>query len=504
LVGSPSKEFQVHSGVISESRVLASKCQALFTWQKFSLPDVDASVFELALCYMYGKDYKDYFSPSNPAPRKSDARAAAFKRHSLVYCFARKYELDGLNALATKNIKDLGQVDYPSVFWAAKEAYKRFPDDESWFRDCFKVETRRALRVNHELFRESWILDTIAEGGGNFSLDLFTTMADRYEKIISRVMAVGPEPKSSPSLSRWFSPNLNRRGGTSSANSCSTDWRGQDTDFEDDSATDATSGDEIIRVEQSSCAEDYTPSEESPCVVAEYPEVEQAYPIEDAATAETSYPTEAAMGEETVEVLEKALLEAEPAEKASEEPQIDIASAEEAAYDEEEAAQKEASSFIPQLPAETDAVSPFAEEVDNDSGHPESNHPHNWDPWGARTFRKSKKDKKKKVQCLLAQEDDLWGEPIPQPATSAEKQPLAEELPMPLEEKAAEAEAAEGIPVEEVLIEEAPVDEYAVAAAATYDMDSLAAAADTNNLRVDPPVECTRTARPKLPYRTVS
>lgn len=500
LVGPSSKEFKVHLGVISESRVLASKCRAISIWHQLSLPDVDPSVFELALCYMYGKDYKEYFSPSNPMPKKSDAKAAAFRRHSLVYCFARKYELDGLNALATKNIKDLGQVDYQSVFLAAKEAYKRLPDDESWFRDCFKVETKRALRGNPELFRQPWMVDAIKEESGNFSLDLFTSLAERYEKIITRIMAVPPDPKSSPRLSsRWFSPNLNRRGSTSSTNSCSTDWKGGDTDSEDDSATDATSGDEIARIEQSSCVEDYTPGEESPCIVEEYPEVEQVYPIEDAPTAETSYPAEAATVEDIVEILEKRLSEVEPAEeKASEEPQIEIASAEEAPCHQEEASHEEASALIAQLPANTDTVSPLAEETNNDSGYAEPNHPGYWDSWSAWPSTKWKKNKEKKGRRLLIEEDDLSREPIPEPATCTEDPAPAEELAMPPEEAPAETEAVEDIPVKEV-----PVDEYA-AAAEPADYEPVNGAADINDFCYDPPVEGMYTACPKHPCHTVS
>jgi hypothetical protein len=493
--------------VISESRVLASKCQAVSIWHQLSLPDVDPSIFELALCYMYGKDYKDYFSPSNPPPKKPDAKAAAFRRHSLVYCFARKYELDGLNALATKNIKDLGQVDYHSVFLAAKEAYKRLPDDESWFRDCFKVETKRALRGNHELFRQPWMVDTIKEESGNFILDLFTSLTERYEKTIARIMAVAPDPKSSPRLSRWFSPNLNRRGSTSSTNSCSTDWKKGDTDWEDDSATDATSGDEIVRIEQSSCVEDYTPGEESPCIfeessciveespciVEEYPEVEQVYPIEDAPTAEASYPAEAAT-EVIVEVLEKALSEVEPAEeKASKEPQIEIASAEEATCHQEEASHEEASALIAQLPAGTDTVLPLAEEANNDSGYAEPNHPDNWDPWSAWTPKKSKKNKKKKGRRLLIEEDDLSREPIPEPATCTEDPAPAEELAMPPEEAPAETEA-----VEEISVKEVPVGEYA-AAAEPADYEPVNEAVDINDFCYGPPVEGMYTGCPKHP-----
>jgi hypothetical protein len=292
----PSKHFQVHSGVLSQSIVLESQCQVLSSRDpKLSLPDVDPSIFELALCYMYGRNYGDYFSLGNPKPRKADADATAFQRHSLLYCFARKYQLSGLVVLTTKNIKALGRIEYQSVFAAAKQAYKKLPAEESWFRKCFKDETKRALMDDRELARESWVVDTIREENGNFASDIFTALMEGYEQIISSGIGIGPGSVSAQKLSRWFSPNLSRATDAHSIQSSSTDWTAGDTNSERDSNTDDLGDDEVVSVDGSSCVEDPTPAGESPCAVEAFPEVEPTCAVENASAAETLYPVEIAI-----------------------------------------------------------------------------------------------------------------------------------------------------------------------------------------------------------------
>lgn len=191
--------------MLSQSAVLESEYQALVTWdQSVELLDVDPSVFELALCHMYGRDYREYFSPSNPRPNKTDAEAAAFKRHSLLYCFARKYQLNVLTMLATKNITDLGQVEYQSVLAAAREAYKQFPDDESWFRDYFREATRKALTEYNDLLRKPWVLDIFREEKGDFVVDLFTALTEGHGKGLSRSSNTDSESETALEDSREF------------------------------------------------------------------------------------------------------------------------------------------------------------------------------------------------------------------------------------------------------------------------------------------------------------
>ena len=153
---------------------------------------------------MYGRDYREYFSPSNPKPNKTDAEAVAFKRHSLLYCFARKYQMNVLTMLTTKNITDLGQVEYQSVLAAAREAYKQFPDDESWFRDYFREATKRASTEYNDLLRKPWILDAFREEKGDFAVDLFTTLTEGHVKGFSRARNTDSESETALEDSREF------------------------------------------------------------------------------------------------------------------------------------------------------------------------------------------------------------------------------------------------------------------------------------------------------------
>ena len=153
---------------------------------------------------MYGGDYREYFSPSNPKPNKTDAEAAAFKRHSLLYFFARKYQLNALMMLTTKNITDLGQLEYQSVLTVAREAYKQFPDDESWFRDYFREATKRASTEYNDLLRKPWILDAFREEKGDFAVDLFTALMEGHAKGLSGASNTDSESGTALEDSREF------------------------------------------------------------------------------------------------------------------------------------------------------------------------------------------------------------------------------------------------------------------------------------------------------------
>jgi hypothetical protein len=153
---------------------------------------------------MYGGDYREYFSPSNPKPNKTDAEAAAFKRHSLLYFFARKYQLNALMMLTTKNITDLGQLEYQNVLAVAREAYKQFPDDESWFRDYFREATKRASTEYNDLLRKPWILDAFREEKGDFAVDLFTALTEGHAKGLSGASNTDSESGTALEDSREF------------------------------------------------------------------------------------------------------------------------------------------------------------------------------------------------------------------------------------------------------------------------------------------------------------
>ena len=286
MVGSPPKEFKVHSGVLSKSVVLVSQYQALPASDHLSLPSVDPSVFESALCYMYSGEHCEYFSPSHPVPKKAAAKAAAFQQDCMLYCFARNYQLERLVTLTIKKIKSLGRIGYHSVFSAAKEAYKQLPGDESWFRDCFKQETKKALRDVRDLAHEPWLLDAFREDNGSFILDLFTAMTEGYETIISKGIARGHRSASATKILRWFSPNLNPDANDFSAGSSSVDWAEDRSTSNRDETADETEGDETTSVAGSFCVEGLTPSGDSGCVVEAFPEVAPAEPIEVAEEAD--------------------------------------------------------------------------------------------------------------------------------------------------------------------------------------------------------------------------
>jgi hypothetical protein len=418
----PSKHFQVHSGVLSQSIVLESQCQVLSSRDpKLSLPDVDPSIFELALCYMYGRNYGDYFSLGNPKPRKADADATAFQRHSLLYCFARKYQLSGLVVLTTKNIKALGRIEYQSVFAAAKQAYKKLPAEESWFRKCFKDETKRALMDDRELARESWVVDTIREENGNFASDIFTALMEGYEQIISSGIGIGPGSVSAQKLSRWFSPNLSRATDAHSIQSSSTDWTAGDTNSERDSNTDDLGDDEVVSVDGSSCVEDPTPAGESPCAVEAFPEVEPTCAVENASAAETLYP-------------------------------VEIAIRGEAPPYEEGPPQEEALADAPEEMADGDEVPASALEVEICSDEAVPEHLDECDIW--ETWNLMKKDqKKRKGRRLFGLEGPPADEPVPELAFTAEAPAPAEEVLAYPEEAAPAAETCtypeEAAPIEE-------------------------------------------------------
>lgn len=382
---------------------------------------------------MYGRDYKGYFSPANPIPKKSDARAAAFKRHSLLYCFARNFELEGLVTLTIKNIKDLGPVDYESIFSTAKETYKQLPNEESWFRDCFKVETKRALKDSRDLVREPWVIDAFREETGNFTTDLFTALTEGLEKIISKAASTGSGPRPSPKLLRWFSPNLSHAAYVNRADSSSEEWTEGETASERDSLTDETSDDEIMSVKGDSCMEELTPAEESPDIVEAGPE-EPAYVVEDAPVEESPYPVEAAIPEEP-------------------------------AYDEPEPTHLEVPIAGSEETADIDGVPASAPEAEICSTYSKPADDYGWNTlrtWNSfRSMKEYKKTRKSQPFLGLA---EFCTEPVPEPELVVEECAPTEEVPEAAEETLAEAAPAAEVAAETESAEDPYVEECAAAA----------------------------------------
>jgi hypothetical protein len=150
-----------------------------FGWQTLSLPDTDPAIFELALSFLYRGNYKDYSSSTNPMPKSGQSKALELKIHTLLYCFASLYKLDGLVALTIENIIGSGDVPYVDILGAAKEAYQQLPEDDVWYREYFKDETRNEMSDNVDLVQEPWIVEVFREGRGRLAVDLFTTLTDR-------------------------------------------------------------------------------------------------------------------------------------------------------------------------------------------------------------------------------------------------------------------------------------------------------------------------------------
>jgi hypothetical protein len=164
----------VHSGILSQCAEL-SRC---IEWEGIPLSDTDPAIFELVLSFLYTGDYRYYSSSTIPRPQDGHTKAWELEKHSLLYCFASRYKLDRLLGLTIENIEGMRRVAYVSVLDAARKMYHKLPEDDRWYRDYFKNETRNALRENMDLVQESWILDVFREEKGRLTVDLFTTLTD--------------------------------------------------------------------------------------------------------------------------------------------------------------------------------------------------------------------------------------------------------------------------------------------------------------------------------------
>jgi hypothetical protein len=98
--------------------------------------------------------------------------------HSLLYCFANRYNFERLVSLTIRNIQDMEQVPYVNILDTAKRMYHKLPENDLWYRDYFKNETRKAMRENVDLGQESWILNVFREKSGFLTVDLFSTLMD--------------------------------------------------------------------------------------------------------------------------------------------------------------------------------------------------------------------------------------------------------------------------------------------------------------------------------------
>ncbi|EEH45854.2 uncharacterized protein PADG_02004 [Paracoccidioides brasiliensis Pb18] len=181
------RTFGAHLGILSQSPSLIRKiCPATTAkGRSLSLDDINPVVFELALRFLYAGNYQvcSYSSTILPTPEDSALCSDVgldFEIHSLVYCFAREYAIDRLAALAIGYIKNMTQVPYWKILDVAKKVYPKLHDDDGndMYRAKFMHETRRAMKNNFNLVRETWLLDVFKNEHGNLTVDLFTTLTE--------------------------------------------------------------------------------------------------------------------------------------------------------------------------------------------------------------------------------------------------------------------------------------------------------------------------------------
>ncbi|ODH52984.1 hypothetical protein GX48_00852 [Paracoccidioides brasiliensis] len=89
-------------------------------------------------------------------------------------------ETTRLAALAIGYIKNMTQVPYWKILDVAKKVYPKLHDDDGndMYRAKFMHETRRAMKNNFNLVRETWLLDVFKNEHGNLTVDLFTTLTE--------------------------------------------------------------------------------------------------------------------------------------------------------------------------------------------------------------------------------------------------------------------------------------------------------------------------------------
>lgn len=179
---SESKQYSVHSGILSRHRELSRGIELGI----ISISDTDPTIFELVLNFLYTGDYQYYSSSTLPRPEGGLASSLELEMHSFLYCFGGRYKLDGLVSLTMKNIEDFKGIPYRNVLDTARKIYRKLPEDDTWYRDYLKNETRNAMRENVDLTQEPWILDAFKEDNGRITVDLFTTLVSgaRQESMV--------------------------------------------------------------------------------------------------------------------------------------------------------------------------------------------------------------------------------------------------------------------------------------------------------------------------------
>ena len=100
-----AKDFSIHSGILSPHIVLRRAIEL----DTISFPDTDPTIFEHVLSFLYTGDY------TLPRPDGGLTGSLGLEMHSLLYCFSRRFELDGLVSLTMKRIEDLRGIPYKNV-----------------------------------------------------------------------------------------------------------------------------------------------------------------------------------------------------------------------------------------------------------------------------------------------------------------------------------------------------------------------------------------------------
>lgn len=125
--------------------------------------------------YLYTGNYQTLKLPTITSKAPDDAKDPTAtimtpEAHSLLeysrsvrlYCVARTYGLDGLGDLSITHIENSQDgISIWNVLDLAEKAYKKLPDEESWFTDYLSRKIEAALREDENLFKTKEFLGRI-------------------------------------------------------------------------------------------------------------------------------------------------------------------------------------------------------------------------------------------------------------------------------------------------------------------------------------------------------
>lgn len=177
-VGSGLQIFSVHEAIISPLNLSFSS-----VWDyepRFEIRELDSDVFELLLAYLYRGSFQERHCSIHWDEKSDVIKILELRRSILLFGCACKFGLTDLMAQAKKVIEK-SVVRYQNFLSIAAQMYRAFPQDDLWFGEHVRAQTRCAVEADAGLAQEAWLIEIMRQETTPLVRHLFSAFTSAKE-----------------------------------------------------------------------------------------------------------------------------------------------------------------------------------------------------------------------------------------------------------------------------------------------------------------------------------